>query len=369
MKKNFSIFLELLRVASAFGVVIGHAHNEILFWLPAYFVSPTECVAVFFVLSGFLIRFVTREKEDTWRPYVVARVSRIIPVAILALACTLVFDHIGKLYHYASYAAFPWINQHTDLLDLVSCLTFTNEIWNRHSVVGTDEPFWSLGFEVCYYVFFGLVLYASRRWRPWLLAGWVLLVGPKVLLYLPLWLLGVACYEGLVRWHHRGTAAIWLGRFICASGILVLSLFRFVLMKGAPGPYHWDSLRQIRWSFAYAMAIGFGISLVLAGFEVACPRESFWPRWFECLVRWLAGGTFTLYLLHQPLIHLLIALFPRAYSSYLASSLVVVVAILSCYLLAEVAERRKRLAARIFGRLLSRFSHIDVASVTPTAAQ
>jgi peptidoglycan/LPS O-acetylase OafA/YrhL len=368
MKKNLSLFLDLLRFASALGVVIGHARNELLFWVLPCFVSPTECVAVFFVLSGFVIRFVTIEKEKVWLSYARARITRIVPVAVLAVCVTVVADGIGKRHNSSVYSAFPWINLHTNLRDIVSCLTFTNEFWTRHSVVGTDEPYWSLGFEVCYYVFFGLLLYSSRRWRPLLLAAWALLVGPKILLYLPLWLLGVACYEGLSRWHRTGRSAAWLGRLSLAAGFAQLYLFRFLLMKGAPGPYQWVSLRQVRWSFVYEMAIGVGISLILVGFDLAFPRRQFWPAWSEMPLRWLAGGTFTLYLLHQPIIVLLIAFFPHAYASRLDGSLVVAAAIVSCYLLAELAERRKRSTAALFDRLFIQPRRVEDTPAAPATA-
>ncbi|MFD1960865.1 hypothetical protein ACFSHP_21085 [Novosphingobium panipatense] len=64
MNKNVSIFLEALRLFAALLVFVGHAGSVFQIELPSLVGhSAKEGVAIFFVLSGFVIAFVTQEKE------------------------------------------------------------------------------------------------------------------------------------------------------------------------------------------------------------------------------------------------------------------------------------------------------------------
>ncbi len=54
-----------------------------------------------------------------------------------------------------------------------------------------NGPRWSLGYEAVHYAIFAALFYLSGA-RKWLVAGALLLIaGPKVLLLLPIWWLGV----------------------------------------------------------------------------------------------------------------------------------------------------------------------------------
>ncbi|WP_431311886.1 acyltransferase family protein [Sphingomonas lacusdianchii] len=81
MHRNLSIYLEVLRFAAAVAVVLSHARGILFPALPWRLAAHgPEAVAVFFVLSGFVIRFVTVDRnETTWRAYAAARVARIYP--------------------------------------------------------------------------------------------------------------------------------------------------------------------------------------------------------------------------------------------------------------------------------------------------
>jgi peptidoglycan/LPS O-acetylase OafA/YrhL len=53
-------------------------------------------VDVFFVLSGFVIAFVTTERESDGRSFAIARLARVYSVALPALVVTFVLDAIGR---------------------------------------------------------------------------------------------------------------------------------------------------------------------------------------------------------------------------------------------------------------------------------
>jgi len=343
LTKNLSVFLDLLRFTAAMAVVVGHSRGLALGWLPMSMNQSMVAVAVFFVLSGFVIRFVTVTKEADWKSYVKARVLRIYPVAILAICLALLLlDPIGKLRNPAYYASLSSYNQHTSVWDVLSCLAFTNEIWTRHDVVGTAEPYWSLGFEVCYYVFLGLLLYTPRRVRIWAVVAWMLFVGPKILLYLPLWLLGAAGYEIFChRWRPAANQER-IGYGCLGAAVLVLYLAHHFLSGGTRGIFHFNDPQTVIWSALYYFCFGISIVLLMAGFDLATNGRKFWPLRVEALIRWLAGGSFTLYLLHLSLMNLFMAFFPSAQDSKLLGIVMVITVVVAAYLCAELAERRKR---------------------------
>ena len=67
--------------------------------------------------------------------------------------------------------------------------------WTGFGVrVGTNGPWWSLSYEVAYYILFAIFTYLTGARRVLLLVLFVLLIGVKPLLLLPSWLFGVGIY-------------------------------------------------------------------------------------------------------------------------------------------------------------------------------
>ena len=89
MTPLLSVWLDLARLAAALVVVLHHVwpvlvpHHR-LPW-PGH-----HAVVVFFVLSGFVIAFVTDRRETTLRIYAQRRAARILSVAIPALMLGLI---------------------------------------------------------------------------------------------------------------------------------------------------------------------------------------------------------------------------------------------------------------------------------------
>ena len=60
---------------------------------------------------------------------------------------------------------------------LLSSLAFTNELWFVSIQAFSNGPYWSLNYEVWYYIGFACVTFAGPRLR-WLLCGaWLVIVG------------------------------------------------------------------------------------------------------------------------------------------------------------------------------------------------
>src|SRR6185295_17400011 len=74
-------------------------------------------------------------------------------------------------------------------------LLFLNQSWNLTVTPLSNGPYWSLCYEVWYYVIFGIIAFdANRPRRTLLLFAACLIAGPRILLMSTVWFVGVACY-------------------------------------------------------------------------------------------------------------------------------------------------------------------------------
>ena len=97
MRKEFSLYLDLVRFLAAVTVVIYHSNYREL--IPASLPirnAGHSAVIVFFVLSGFVVAYVVDTKERTALEYWSSRLSRIYSVAVPAVILTLILDNIGE---------------------------------------------------------------------------------------------------------------------------------------------------------------------------------------------------------------------------------------------------------------------------------
>ena len=174
------------------------------------------------------------------------------------------------------------------------------------------------------------------------LAALALVMGPKILLLLPVWLLGV--------WAYRGTQAQTLsaraGALLAAGTLLGYVAFRLV-----EGPRQLDDMTN-RWLGSDAVAalgfskrflssylIGTLVALHLVGIAAISP-------WLACHlpgrpIRYLASFTFALYLFHYPLLHFFAARLEHAGLSGYRGALVILATLLTVWLLGQLTERRK----------------------------
>lgn len=324
-------------------------------------------VALFFVLSGFVIAFVTDKKERTGKSYAISRASRMYSVALAALLVTLCADYVGFRADVTPYVEPSQVGLQNDLvfrsyfnpdwtwLDLLRMVTFTNELWQSHIQVGSNEPYWSLGFEVWYYIIFGVYMFAPGGPKTRLaLAGLAALIaGPKICLYLPLWLLGVACYRFLRNSEQRLAAmpTALAALAFCATGVLYLLARKYSapLTQSMFLPVGLDQKTAMTVLHFHFIGLLFCVNLI--SFVVLAHRLT----WISVAaqkakrkIQWLAGATFTLYLAHQPLLLMSLAINPLergttewAYTSMAAT-------IVAVFALAEVTERKKEFWKRCF---------------------
>ena len=347
MTKSYSIYLDFVRFFAALLVLLYHSTNLYNPGL-AIFTLGHEAVIIFFVLSGFVIAYVADTKENTLKKYAISRMARIYSVAVPALLLTGLLDFAGWQINPAAY---PPDYQAWDYapVRLLSSLLFTNELWTLSLQAFSNVPYWSLNYEVWYYVSFALITYVGGR-KGWLLFGLTaLLLGPKIAVLAPLWWAGVLIYRSQ-RFRTLSNGAAW--------GLIALSVVGayFYIAYGI-GTWGSRFLREIvgeqlhvQFAFSRFFISDYFLALVVGahfvGARVLCSRYDGVLYRFEAPIRTVAASTFTLYLIHQPLLIFFHAVFyastpgPRDLAVVIACTLVAALA------LAAVTERKKHLWKR-----------------------
>lgn len=185
MKHRIEI-VEAARGAAALYVMVGH-----LFWtvfemtgsggpLFRLFRYGHEAVILFFLLSGFSIHYSYYDrplgKLAELRKYFLARVRRIYPIFLVAFAVTVALGALADWFSaenlFRRYQTGPsdFIAQFLFLTDLK-----INGVW---FVVPAGNPaFWSLSYEVAFYLVYPLFWKLSQRFSPALLLGLAVALG------------------------------------------------------------------------------------------------------------------------------------------------------------------------------------------------
>ena len=338
MNRETSIYLDLVRFIAAVFVFLTHASRQQssggLLWQINY---GREAVDVFFVLSGFVIGHVVETRERSALGYAVARAARLYSVALPAVVITFVLDRIGQSLRPELYVGWCCDSLGGRAWEYLGSLVFLNEIWSHHTPPGSALPYWSLGFEVWYYVVFGLAFFAPRPWNLIAAALVMVAVGPGIAALFPLWLLGFYCY----RLSTRRLPGRRTGAALCAGALIAFFAYEHEAYRYGE-LYSAFALSEERLhDYAQDYIVGGLFSLHLIGFCAV----SAWlaPLLARCErpIRWIAGATFTLYLFHVPLIEAVVALAPWPADTWPTRLLVFIGVPLLVLALAELTERRK----------------------------
>lgn len=349
MQREVSIYLDLLRVFAAFAVLGEHATDYVGGWIWRFGGYGAEAVAIFFVLSGFVIAFVSSEREQTAMGYAQARAIRMYSVVLPIMVVTWLIGIVGPRFDPSAFDI--QLNLRNTWFDYLRCLTFLHQIWNTDTHFGVNGPYWSLGFEVPYYILFGVALFVrSRFWRTLSLVALLMLFGPRIALYFPLWLLGVGCYHFLRRIDSQRDA-LWLLVWLGSWGAIL------ALHEWAHGVNDYLKIyRRFEFSAPYfeTVAYFYGLGLLICANIVAFARLPLVLhgaiKRFDAPIRWVAGATFTLYLANLPTLLFAKSVLPPFSSENLRLSVVLVVTVVFCLVLAEIIERRKGILGRLFLR-------------------
>lgn len=312
LSPDLSIWLDVLRLGAALLVVLGHAGNVRftdgdLFWVREWSLAP-DAVIIFFVVSGLVVGRAA-SRDASWGTYAFNRLTRLVSVVLPALILTLILDAVGRATDPSAY-----LSQHYTALPVTEFilrgLSFSQE-WRGVGPpvqLGSNAPLWSLSFESAYYVFLGVVLFASGWMRIVALVGLAWLFGISILLLLPTWLAGV------VVWHMIRTGRVprrhWVAvalAILPIAALVVAKLARVdeALLQATPdwlGPVRhtrvFDFGREALWNSLIAAAL----ALHLIGASRAAPS---FRKITGRIIRWWAGASFSIYVVHYPIMHLM----------------------------------------------------------------
>jgi peptidoglycan/LPS O-acetylase OafA/YrhL len=350
-----SLYLDLTRASAALVVLLSHCWLVLFPNLPLHWPGP-PAVIVFFVLSGFVIAYVTDGRDRTLAQYALNRLSRLWSVSLPALVLGLVVARFV-----ATSVLAPEPADGAALLRTVANALFLGQSWFLDLSPPFNGPFWSLNYEAWFYAIFGAWMYLPRRAGTLIAVLLAVAAGPKILLMLPCWLLGVWLYRNIGRWRlsERAAAALWAGS-LAAALLLIKSALATTLHDAflAEWPRAAALLAYSGYPLTdYPLAI-----LVAANFYAAAYAHRLGKLFlaFARPIRLFASFTLTIYLFHLPLL----VLFHDALhvSGWLCLGAVAA----SIVVLGYLTEHRRGELRALLARLLR--SHTREASATTMPA-
>lgn len=353
MGREFSIYLDLVRFLAAALVFISHTNQRrIIDHVVPWSGYGPSAVIVFFVLSGFVIAHVLDTKENTWRKFVAGRAARVYSVVVPALVLTLALDSVGRTLHPVLYD-YPWDQF---VVRTLASLAMANEVWLISITAFSNVPYWSIVYESWYYVMIGLWVFAPARWRWLALAAVGLALGPKVVLLAPIWLAGLLLYHW--DWPKRWPLAVcWVMLVKSLAGIVAYHAFDWRLHLSAPlhdwlGPALTKELAFSKY-FLGDYVLGVLVWLNFAAMRRVAPVFAALFRTIEAPVRAGAAYTFTLYLMHQPVLLFWAAVLRADPKAWWGWAGVVVLTSATIIAVGWFTEGRRHTLKAMFMRLLS----------------
>ena len=323
---------------------------EVLKYSPVHFVwLGTEAVWLFFILSGFVLALpYLRSRRLDVASYYPRRLIRIYLPALAALAIALL---IATIVQRPDADMSFWMQRHHSQ-------PFSETLIDAALVFGgstLNTPLWSLQWEVLYSLVLplALILFARpNRWWPAQAAGMLALIVAgaltdiKALFLMPMFVLGCIIATNWPAIDHilqrvltgrRGNLWGWLS---LAAAVILLPLKWALLPLGLPGVIS---------SAAQGTAIA-GILIILL-LAIAWPPV----RNFLSLapVRWLGAISFSLYLIHEPIVVTVGVLVGPDYA-WLALPIALPLALLAGWLFYRLIERPSHQLARRAGRAIAR---------------
>lgn len=267
-------------------------------------------VAIFFVVSGFCIHVShVKSQETDFYGFSIRRVLRIIPPYFAAL---LIF---GFIYPWRKVLISPdgWI-QFWSHLGLVHNL-------HGDTYFGINPSFWSIAVEFQLYLIYPLLFLISRKWS-WNIA---IIVAMLIELSIRAYLVGhdLVSLESLPRWLTANPFAYWLSWSLGAwlgekflndepMPLLSQSVWGWALLAMACEFYR--PATHLTFTM-YSMATAVLLAKVLAG-RVEFPEFSF-SKLLSKHLGFVGMISYSLYLIHQPIIEMMPEVFQKAHLDHL----------------------------------------------------
>lgn len=333
MNKQLSQYLDLLRITAASLVLIAHASNNTVF---SNLSLPDQLgyssVMIFFVLSGYVITYVAHEREFKLTDFAISRIARVYSVVLPALALTVCVDlltlHLTPPNHAEEFVSSIPVYQYASfpkyvLLDAL----FGNNVWGLHESLFSNDVYWSMCFEVYYYCLFAAAFYFRGALRIGLLIVVLACIGPWPFMRFHLWLFGA----GIYLLHKRIFIKQAIARIIFAITVALMIYdlatdlnLRIDSYWGVDGG-HWRR-------FMGDTLTGIIIAVNILAARYCGFNFGRFGSWFT----YLSSSSFSLYLMHGPLLRFFVG-----YFGPVDPYVLILIVLGSAWLLSRVTERQK----------------------------
>ena len=328
--RNSSVLLDIIRFSAALAVLLSHL---VQFSTRTGF-APEElgnqAVCVFFVLSGFVIRFVSESRLSSLSAYLIDRASRIYSVVLPALAFTVLAEGVGLLRFPSGYAVVAESGRWHHLLpQLLASVTFTDGFWGVGKTPLSNGALWSLTYEVAYYLMYGLLRY-TRRARWVFVPLMLLIVGPSISALFLVWLLGALLFDVYISLSRRKNGIpVATVIFLVVMSLLLAFRHRILHLIQATGAstrvafvtnylastrtgQRWFHGEPVLWLARLSVSfffLGTALAALLLLLMLLLDRRfAEVSLRTERAIRFVADSTFTLYCFHLPILILIFSI-------------------------------------------------------------
>ncbi|MBD2449566.1 acyltransferase [Nostoc sp. FACHB-152] len=316
---RWSVHLDLLRGLAAILVLLDHMRfllfvdyseitNPTFFNKRFYFFTGLghQSVMIFFVLSGFFISAsvirTIKQKQWSWVNYLITRLTRLYIVLIPALFLTAFWDLLGIKIFGTGQDSFYGEKFHNNFLatykiwesltwqNFLGTIGFVQKIFVNE--FGSDKAVWSLAYEFWYYILFPAIILCvcvkSLKLRVLygvLSSAILLMVGSEIRLYFIVWLMGALV--------SIGSTSRYISRKIILNLLIFFSTLTLVISLKIENFVASEKVADFIIGIATAVLIYF-----LANDRSQIQKVGL----YEKFAQGLAGCSYTLYLVHLPIL-------------------------------------------------------------------
>ncbi|MDB5148341.1 MAG: Peptidoglycan/LPS O-acetylase OafA/YrhL, contains acyltransferase and SGNH-hydrolase domain [Mucilaginibacter sp.] len=350
-----SIFMDSLRIVAALIVFLGHGYAQ-WFTTVGYNYNGVDwghmAVVIFFALSGYVIAYSTTVNNRGLLQYAQARLSRLYSVVIPTLLITALIEIVVKfsdpalLAHYTRGLSWPRY--------IISGL-FLNEVWFLSASPPINGPLWSLSYEFWYYVVFGLFFFRTKGWKGLLLPlAACLIAGPKILLMMPIWLLGNCAYRFKNPIKSHGLS--WL----LITVMIGIAITLFCVLPGYPlhlgkAPLFFAG------QFITDFIIGVFVALALWLMPQYENKEVKKTSPVVNLIRKFADLTFPLYVLHDPMLVLVRSIWKTRLFDGTQFTIAMLIVFTATMLIGYIMEENRKHWTSFFKKVLQKGKTLSLA--------
>lgn len=269
-----------------------------------------DAVMIFFVLSGYFISASVirdcRAGQWSWGKYLTNRFVRLYMVLLPGLILTMFWDKLG-LYFFSDNPIYsgeprPWKNDFFSVSERLNVPTLTANLCFLQTILapplGSNDPLWSLSYEFWYYLLFpcawlALLGKSVQLWKRGIyfvlcVAG-LFFVGKHIARYFPIWLLGTAIY-------------LLPGVPLLSRFSKWLSLAALFLFCGMLGLLHSSTIKSALGDSIVAIDYVTGVSFAILLYQLLQIRAPSAGGLYADCSRSIAGFSYTLYVVHMPLL-------------------------------------------------------------------